>query len=194
MKGEALGAIRLKLLRKQLGLSLQDLAERAGLTKSYLSKVERGLSTPSVAVAMQLAQALHVEVGQLFSADGDEKAITIVRAGERLRMGSGPDDAQGGYEVIAAEAGRKRLLPFMIRPAHDFASSEFKEHAGEEFLFVHSGRIEIDFASQKVTLATGDAVYFNAQVPHRIRSLGAKTAQVLLVISGDEPAAGAAAS
>ena len=174
-----MGAIRLKLLRKQLGLSLQDLAERAGLTKSYLSKVERGLSTPSVAVAMQLATALHVEVGQLFASDEDEKAITVVRAGERIRVG-------GGSEVIAAEAGRKRLLPFMLQPRHDFSSSEFREHAGEEFLFVHSGRIEIDFASQKVMLGTGDAVYFNAQVPHRIRSLGARTAQVLLVISGDE--------
>ncbi|MDC6131850.1 helix-turn-helix transcriptional regulator, partial [Burkholderia gladioli] len=79
-----MGAIRLKLLRKQLGLSLQDLAERAGLTKSYLSKVERGLSTPSVAVAMQLATALHVEVGRLFASDEDEKAITVVRAGERI--------------------------------------------------------------------------------------------------------------
>ncbi|BCQ53195.1 helix-turn-helix domain-containing protein [Burkholderia gladioli] len=182
-----MGAIRLKLLRKQLGLSLQDLAERAGLTKSYLSKVERGLSTPSVAVAMQLATALHVEVGQLFASDEDEKAITVVRADERIRMGGGSEDgASAGYEVIAAEAGRKRLLPFMLQPRHDFSSSEFREHAGEEFLFVHSGRIEIDFASQKVTLGTGDAVYFNAQVPHRIRSLGARTAQVLLVISGDE--------
>lgn len=182
-------AIRLKLLRKQLGMSLQDLAEKTGLTKSYLSKVERGLSTPSIAVAMKLSKALHIEVDQLFGADGVQDAITIVRAADRVSMGDEADEVHSRYEVIAARAGHKRLLPFMIKPAKDFAASEFKEHEGEEFLFVHRGKVEIDFASHKVVLTAGDAVYFNAQIPHRIRSVGVQKAEVLLVISGDELAA-----
>jgi transcriptional regulator with XRE-family HTH domain len=176
-------AIRLKLLRKQMGLSLQDLADETALTKSYLSKVERGLSTPSVAVAMKLAAALHLDIEQLFSAEVDQDAITVVRAADRVAMGNAADDGRSGYEVIAAKAGHKRLLPFMIRPASDFAASEFKEHEGEEFLFVHRGKVEIDFASQRITLTVGDAIYFNAQIPHRIRSLGTQKAEVLLVIS-----------
>ncbi|HTJ95639.1 MAG TPA: XRE family transcriptional regulator [Pararobbsia sp.] len=166
-------------------MSLQDLAEKTALTKSYLSKVERGLSTPSVEVAMKLSKALHVTVDELFAADSVENAITIVRASDRVPMGGDADEVHSRYEVIAARAGHKKLLPFMIKPARDFAASEFKEHDGEEFLFVHRGKIEIDFASHKVSLGAGDAVYFNAQIPHKIRSLGVQKAEVLLVISAD---------
>jgi transcriptional regulator with XRE-family HTH domain len=178
-------AIRLKLLRKQLGMSLQDMAEMTGLTKSYLSKVERGLNSPSIAVALKLSKALHVDVDHLFAADSVKDAITVVRVADRVSMGSSSDEGQSRYEVIAAQAGRKRLLPFIIKPATDFATSEFKEHEGEEFLFVHRGKVEIDFASHRVTLAAGDAIYFNAQIPHRIRSVGVQKAEVLLVVSGD---------
>lgn len=59
---------RLKLLRQQHGLSLEQLAQRSGLTKSYVSKVERGLSTPSIASALKLARALAVDVAQLSAA------------------------------------------------------------------------------------------------------------------------------
>ncbi|TCF98646.1 DNA-binding protein [Paraburkholderia strydomiana] len=178
------------MLRKQLGLSLQDLADRTELTKSYLSKVERGMSVPSVAVALKLSKALHVEVDRLFGEDSVQEAITVVRVADRIPMGQQQADRrmQTRYEVLAARAGHKRLLPFMISPAKDFAVSEFKEHDGEEFLFVHRGKIEIDFASHKVALSAGDAVYFNAQIPHRMRSVGAQIAEVLLVVSADDVA------
>src|SRR6202012_414149 len=107
-------AFRLKMLRKQLGLSLQDLADATELTKSYLSKVERGLSVPSIAVALKLSKALHVEVNRLFDDDAVEESITVVRVADRLPMGQPHPDggSQTGYEVIAARAGHKRLLPF----------------------------------------------------------------------------------
>jgi mannose-6-phosphate isomerase-like protein (cupin superfamily) len=191
-------AFRLKILRKQMNLSLQDLADQTELTKSYLSKVERGLSVPSVAVALKLAKALHVEVDQLFDDAPADDAITVVRVGDRVPMGkpqaAGAGAGAGGagevagsaYEVLAARAGHKRMLPFVIRPSKDFAVTEFKEHEGEEFLFVHRGRIEMEFATQKVELATGDSVYFNAQIPHRIRSVGAQVAEVLLIVASPE--------
>lgn len=179
-------AIRLKILRKQIGMSLQDLADATELTKSYLSKVERGLSVPSVAVALKVAKALHVDVDHLFDDAPVREAITVVRAKERVAMAPRKSDSHSHYEVIAARAGHKRLLPFMISPAADFAATEFKDHDGEEFLFVHRGKIEIDFATHVVTLATGDAVYFNARLPHRLRSVGARQAEVLLVVSSED--------
>jgi transcriptional regulator with XRE-family HTH domain len=181
---------RLKILRKQMNLSLQDLAEATGLTKSYLSKVERGLSVPSVAVALKLAKALHVEVDQLFDDAPADEAITVVRVADRVPMGktagkTAAATAGSAYEVLAARAGHKRMLPFVIKPSKDFAVTEFKEHEGEEFLFVHRGKIEMEFATHKVELATGDSIYFNAQIPHRIRSVGAQLAEVLLIVAAE---------
>ncbi|AET92400.1 helix-turn-helix domain-containing protein [Caballeronia cordobensis] len=178
-------AVRLKLLRKQLGMSLQELADRSEMTKSYLSKVERGLSTPSIAAAMKLAQALHIDVNELFSVAGGEEAISVVRASERVEVGGDGDESQPKYEIISPKGGHRGLVPFMITPAADFVATDFKEHEGEEFLFVHRGKIEIDFADHKVALSTGDSVHFNARIPHRIRSVGATRAQVLLVVKGE---------
>lgn len=177
--------IRLKLLRKQKGWSLEVLAEQTGLTKSYLSKVERGVSVPSIAVALKLSQALGVEVGELFSQTRDREAVTVTRAHERTLMGD-PRSATRTIESIAAEVAPKRMLPFVAYPSADFAASAFKEHEGEEFLFVHRGSIELAFPHETVQLGEGDSVYFNALIPHRMRSTGTVQAQVLVVVHNDE--------
>jgi transcriptional regulator with XRE-family HTH domain len=178
-----MSAIRLKLLRKQLGMSLQDLAEKTGLTKSYLSKLERGLSTPSIAVAMRLSSALHVDVERLFSEEAVKDGIVIVKAKDRIPLGRRDSPKKSDYEVIVGNSTVRHNHTFIVTPAYDFSEAEFKEHEGEEFLFVHKGRIEINFASQLFVLSIGDAVYFDAHIPHKMRSLGSHPAQVLVVVS-----------
>ena len=162
------------------------MAEQAGLTKSYLSKIERGVSVPSIAVALKLSKALQVDVEQLFSDVHDRAAIAITRASERTPMGAPSSKQPRMVESIAADVAPKKLLPFIVYPPADFVASAFKEHEGEEFLFVHKGRIEIEFPNETVPLKTGDSIYFNALIPHRIRSVGAVQAEVLVVVSSDE--------
>ena len=174
--------IRLKLLRKQKSWSLEALAERAELTKSYLSKVERGLSVPSIAVAIKLAKALGVNVEQLIAEEDPAGGITVTRAGDRTSLGN---EAPPGVQGIAAGVANKRMLPFVLQPPREFVTSAFKEHEGEELLFVHKGRIEVAFPTETVTLEAGDSVYFNALVPHKVRSVGATQAEVLVVVSHD---------
>lgn len=177
--------IRLKLLRKQKGWTLEFLAEQTGLTKSYLSKIERGISVPSIAVALKLAKALQVSVEELVSDRRNPELVSITRAAERASM----DDGGRAVESIAANLAPKQMLPFMLRPPLDFVASAFKEHEGEELLFVHQGRIEIEFPDQLVQLEAGDSLYFNAVIPHRIRSLDGSEAQVLVVVSDRDSAA-----
>jgi transcriptional regulator with XRE-family HTH domain len=179
-------AARLKLLRKKHGWTLEALAEQTGLTKSYLSKVERGLSVPSIAVALKLAHALKIDVEQLFSEKTGEQPMTVVRAGERTPIAMTGKASKPVYEGIATQLSSKMLLPFMMYPPKDFATSAFKEHAGEELLFVHKGKVEVSFAGQGVSLDVGDCVYFNAQIPHRVRSMGRVQAEVLIVVYDDK--------
>ncbi|MFD1831257.1 helix-turn-helix domain-containing protein [Streptomyces desertarenae] len=175
---------RVRQLRKERLMTLEALAERAGVTKSYLSKVERGQSVPSIAVSASLAKALDVPLDTLF-ADAEELAeVTVTRAGERQPLTS---DREPGtrYEGIALQAGSKRMTPFMLHPPHDTGPVPFRDHPGEEFLFVHRGRAELIFPSRTVTLETGDSAYFKATTPHKVRSLGAERAALLLLVADD---------
>ena len=108
-------SIRLKLLRKKLGITLEQLADKSGMTKSYLSKVERGLNTPSIAAALKLARALNVNVEELFDGEHDGQArYSLVRRDERQALvggGEGP-----GYAVLTSQVGQSSLLPFLIQP------------------------------------------------------------------------------
>lgn len=176
--------LRLKMLRKQKSWSLETLAERAELTKSYLSKIERGLSVPSIAVAIKLARALEVNIEQLISDSQSSNDITLTRASERTSLGR-EDDPDRAVQSIASGAVSKRMLPFMLFPPQEFTTSAFKEHVGEELLFVHKGRIEVAFPTQTLELAAGDSLYFNALIPHKTRSIGEEQAEVLVVVSHD---------
>lgn len=174
-------SIRLKLLRKKLGMTLEMLAEKTGMTKSYLSKVERGLNTPSIAAALKLARALNVNVEELFAEEQvGQSRYSLVRHGERQAL---VGDGQGpGYAALTSQVGQRSLLPFLIQPPNEFSDPTFKEHLGEEFLFVHAGQVEVDFMNERVLLEQGDALHFNAQTPHRLRSVGAQPAQLLVVV------------
>lgn len=178
-------SIRLKLLRKKLGVTLEALAEKSGMTKSYLSKVERGLNTPSIAAALKLAKALNVKVEELFAEDSISlDSYSLVRSDQRQSLAA--NGQVPGYAVLAHQVSERNLLPFIIYPAREFSDKTFKEHLGEEFLFVHEGQVEVDFMNERVILNRGDALHFNAQKPHRIRSVGDEQAQLLVVVHSSE--------
>ncbi|MEB3022594.1 helix-turn-helix domain-containing protein [[Mycobacterium] crassicus] len=171
----------LRAVRKQRGLTLEGLAERTGLTKSYLSKIERSRSTPSIAVALKVAQALDVDVAQLFSERGDEDKVAVDRAVDRR------DDRQR-YRAMAANMLGKSMSPFVVRPtehADRDARPVHPAHQGQEFVFVHVGTVELEYGDATLTLNAGDSAYFDASISHRIRSVGTRPAEVLVVAAGE---------
>ena len=165
----------LRAVRRQRGLTLEQLAELSGLTKSYLSKIERRQSTPSIAVALRVARALDVDVGRLFSDEAAEK-ITVDRA-----PAGGNGDGGQRYRALASSLLGKSMSPFVVRPTEDPADDPHPEHVGQEFVFVHAGRVELDYGDQTIALGTGDSAYFDASVGHKIRAVGAERAEVVVV-------------
>lgn len=103
-------SIRLKLLRKKLGMTLEMLAEKTGMTKSYLSKVERGLNTPSIAAALKLARALNVNVEELFAEEQPgQSRYSLVRRTERQALvgdGQGPGTRPSPVRLASAACCR----------------------------------------------------------------------------------------
>jgi transcriptional regulator with XRE-family HTH domain len=181
---DALGR-RLAALRKLNGLSLEEVAHRSGLTKSYLSKVERAVSQPSIATVLKLSRALGITSGQLLGEEPQEDGIVVVKKSERVPFSRTGGRSGYAYEAIAVHRTHKAMTPFIMRPPLRAGDEpDLVDHPGEELIHVIRGEIEIVFDDRTVRLGPGDSIYFNASIPHRSRSLGKVPAEALVVVSG----------
>lgn len=154
-------AVSLKFLRVQSGMTLEQLAADSGLTRSYLSKIERGLSNPSIASAMTIAKALGVTVERLFGKATEHDAITITRA-----SGGKAGDPGTFLSLVAGTNPERIMRAFIVRPGRKPNRGRImSHHEGEEVLFVLSGKIEMQLGRRKETLNVGDCVQFELDHP-----------------------------
>jgi mannose-6-phosphate isomerase-like protein (cupin superfamily) len=85
--------------------------------------------------------------------------------------------------MIAGAKRFKRMQPYIMHPPLKFQDKRRFEHMGEELMFVLSGTVEVELSGRAVRLRPGDALYFDAHLPHRSRSVGPKNAQVLVIVA-----------
>ena len=174
---------RLKRLREVKGVTLEQLGARTGLTKSYLSKVERGISVPSIATALKLADALEVGVGDLFGVSGPDKDFVVVRKGERKPFSRKGGNVGYRYEAIAPGQAHGLFEAFVSHPPFEEPPGyKKKQHPGQELYFVLNGKIELAFPHSLVMLSAGDCVVFSGQLPHRALSVRPQRAEALVII------------
>jgi transcriptional regulator with XRE-family HTH domain len=175
-----LGA-RLRARRVAAGLSLARLALATGLTKGYLSKVERGAGQPSIGTVFRIAEALQLPPGQLLAAEGGATSTGTDVA--RAIPGAAPP--RSGDLVLRPlfPEGPGRLIAMEVWPPLEARPpAEASTHAGEEFLHVLSGRMEIAFDDETLVLEEGDSLRFDARRAHRTRSLGRQRARAMVVL------------
>lgn len=180
---------RLRALRRQHGLSLEQLAQRTALTKSFLSKVERGVSAPSISTVLKLAQAYGVGVSQLLGEREleEDQHVTVVRRDEREPFSPDTEKAGFRYEALAGARRFKQMNPFVVYPPRKIAAdAPAFPHAGEEFVYVLCGSVEVAIGDHVFTASEGDSVYFDSELPHRIITVSKEDAQVLVVACSAE--------
>jgi transcriptional regulator with XRE-family HTH domain len=158
--------------------SMAEVAEEAGLTKGFLSKLERDLANVSVASLMRLCDALGISVGSLFDPPKGE----VVRAGERKPINFG--GTAGMREYLLTPTGERRMQAILsdIEPGGGSGEEAYRLPADVEFVFILAGTVEIVVEGNLVTLAAGDAFTFPAGAAHSFRAAG-RPAQVLWVVS-----------
>jgi transcriptional regulator with XRE-family HTH domain len=169
---------RIRELRTAQGLTLDRLASSSELTRGYISLVERGLKVPSLAALLRMAKALNVNVASFFDPHPPHAPrYTLVRQSERR----GIDEEGFGVVALATGRTRKMMEPFLLSPPLKPASRA--SHAGEEMLFVISGKVGIKLDGDDLILSKGDCLYFSGETPHEVRSLGRQRAEVLVVVA-----------
>jgi len=165
----------LRATREQRGLTLEQAAVLSGLSKSHLSRLESSERQPSVASLLALATAFGVTVGALFGETQGATPLGISAPDHPRRESNGltiaPCSGYPGSSVI--DALRVTITPDRPVPAP-------ARHPGEEWIYVLSGTLRLEYDDEVHSLEEGTAAHFNAEVPHR---LGAekRSAEVLLV-------------
>jgi transcriptional regulator with XRE-family HTH domain len=175
-------AKNIKKVRLDSKLSQERLAELSGLTKGYISKIEKSDKAPPLSTLSKIANALNVDVGVLTAEDLDlpeNIKMCITRKGEGRKLSSGSLEGYH-YEALAHKKSGKNMIPFLIQPA--FHEKAVFSHEGEEFMFTIQGIHEFIYDGEKYTLYEGDSVYFDSITPHTGRSVGERKAVVLAVM------------
>lgn len=176
----------LRKLRKTANLTLEAAARRADVTKGYLSKVELGVSVPSIAVVGRLAETYGVQLSDVFLPPGKKGPFSLVRASQRTPMNRNSSEYGYVYEVASLNKANPRSEVFFLTlPCIDHTRLPKLRHPGEEILFMLEGKIRFDFAGTVFILEPGDCIQFEASYEHLGVAIEGKDAKALLVITPD---------
>ncbi|GAB2833975.1 helix-turn-helix domain-containing protein [Microbacterium insulae] len=169
---------RLRAARTSQGLSLADLAGTTGLSKGFLSRVERDETSPSVATLVQLCQVLSLPVGALFA----EPEVQHISYGSAPRINLG---GIGADERLLTPRGEQRvqLLRSELEPDAHGGGELYTINCDVEVLHVVSGSMSVRFTDRVVILHAGDALTFPGREPHTWRVEGGRPAVALWIIA-----------
>jgi DNA-binding transcriptional MerR regulator/quercetin dioxygenase-like cupin family protein len=168
-------AARLRRLRQQRGLTLADAAQRAGLSPSFLSCVERGQANASVASLQKLSVLYDTNVLAFF---GKAKKVSkLVRPAQRKRISNEP-----GITIELLAEGETAMEPHLFHIAPGASSGGSYHHEGEEYIYVISGSCEFWLDEvEHYRLQPGDSLYFSSRQTHRWNNVSEQEAVLLWV-------------
>ncbi len=175
--GTPIGA-KLRSTRIAQGLTLAQVADSSGLSKGFLSRVERDETSPSVATLVQLCQVLSLPVGALF-AEPEIQRITPAEA-PHINLGG-----VGATELLMSPRGEERvqLLRSSLEPGAHGGHDLYTVNCDIEVLHVIAGAVTVRFADRSVRLDAGDALTFPGREPHTWRAEDGRGAEVCWVLS-----------
>lgn len=164
---------RLRSLRTTLGLSLDELATRANLSPSTLSRVETGKRTISLDILLPLAAALQVDLDALLDVRGDDDVVirpTPSTSGQLTTW-------MLNRPTASTIAIKMRLEPTPRPP-------EQRVHPGHDWFFVLDGRVRLSLGDREITVQTGEAAEFATMTPHAVTAIG-EPAELIMIFDRD---------
>ena len=167
---------RIRDLRRKAGLTLQALADEAGISVGFLSQVERDKATPSLGTLASLAAALGVEVDVFIATP--KPADSVTREGERPRFALADGSLQ--YERLSKVLPGGTLSSLMVHIPEGYAS-EVTAHVGEELIVVLEGTVRQTLGDAAFLLHPGDSLHFMGDTPHSFANVGEGPARLLWI-------------
>jgi len=179
---------KLRKLRREKGLTLQDVARATGFSVSLISLIESGNVSPPIATLAKIASVLNVNMGYFFGESDDNRKIEVVRKGKgkRVKRVISRLGVKHGYiyEALSYRLNEKKMEPFLLTVKTKGGDEKsVYNHDGEEFLMLLKGRATLIYGDERINLNEGDCVYFDSRMRHRLLSRGSSPVRVLAVIA-----------
>ena len=178
---------KIKSLRENRNISMEELAQRSGLAVEQVERIENNIDLPSLAPLIKIARVLGVRLGT-FLDDQDETGPVVCRKSGQMDSISFSNNAIHSrkhmeYHSLSRSKADRHMDPFIIdvNPTddNDFVLSS---HEGEEFIMVMEGTMEICYGKNTYLLEEGDSIYYDSIVPHHVHGYQGQAAKILAVI------------
>lgn len=174
---------KIKSVRKDRGLTLQEVADRASVTKGLISQIENGRTIPSLLVLIQIVKALEIGLDEFFNdlnLYGKEGKIVIQRKEDYQRF---EKETASGYEYfrIFTKKINACTIDIVLLEIHPRAERDFVQTEAFEYKYMISGRVKYQFRDQEIELNEGDSMLFDGRIEHNPINLGEMPAKMLVV-------------
>jgi transcriptional regulator with XRE-family HTH domain len=157
----ALGS-KIRALRQRLKRTLEETAKSAGISKPFLSQVERGHATPSLTSLNGIASALGVTVKYLVDTPSEDRLV--IRADQRHFFSFA--DSPNLFSRLTHTSGDRQLDAVIVRMPAGAVRSEVLTHASEQFIYVLDGEVTLTLEGKTFVLQAGDSAHYPSTVPH----------------------------
>src|SRR5512136_1714007 len=169
---------RIKNLRQLSNLTQEELAERANLTKGFISQIERDLTSISLDSLVQILDALDENISDFFKEASQEKIV--YREKDRVAIEKKKIEK---FELLVRDSTNRRLEPILLTLRKGESTPKERPHEGEEFGFVLRGRVNLRFGREILKLKNGECFYLSAEKEHWLHNPSSKEAVMLWISS-----------
>ena len=181
-------AQRVREYRNQLGFTVEQLAERSGISKGMLSKIENAQASPSLGTLVKLATAISVPLTSLFRGLEEEHDALFVRAGQGVEIVRKGTRVGHQYQLLGEMRGPNKIVePMLVTLNEQSEVFPLFQHPGIEFLYMLAGVVEYGYGSDRYLMRPGDALQFSGEVVHGPTELVELPIQFLSVIAYSSP-------
>jgi transcriptional regulator with XRE-family HTH domain len=176
---------KIRTVRERKGTTLREVAEKAGVSESLVSQIERNKVSPAIDTLLAIADALEIDLEYLFLDYRKERAVRIVRSGER-QVTSRPGIVYERFAPMEGVQAGVEAYEIELEPGAETGNDEYG-HEGSELGIVVEGKAELIVGSVKYLLEPGDSASFASDFPHRLLNSGTCKLRMYWVLTPPKP-------
>ena len=169
---------KVRRLRTQRGLTMEELADRCELSKGFISLLERDLTSPSIATLSDILECLGTDLAGFFDERPEEK---VCYTDEDMFVKEDAEGLCGSIKWLVPNAQKNRMEPILLELGPGGESGEDDPHEGEEFGYVLSGSVRLVIGDRVERVRKDESFYFKPTAPHKLVNAGKSACRVLWV-------------